>query len=321
MGQAPCDNSNFISNSLSFSLLTTADTDLHKTLQKFWQQEEPPLYSNKSEKVELCERHFMETHYRELDGRYVVKLPFRRDHPPLGASKEIANRRFHALEHKFLTQPHFRDLYCQFMSNYLAEGHMEKVSSVDTSQPHYFIPHHGVLKDNSSTTKLRTVFDASAKTSTGISLNDILLTGRKLQLNVCDIIIQFRMHNIVFTCDIRQMYRQIKLSPEDQTHQLILWRDNSTQKINVYKLSTVTYGISSSPYLAIRTLAQLAQDEGAAFPEAAKILTSQAYVDDIITGSTDEESALQLQEQLIAFLKRGGFELRKWLLNFFKRYQ
>ncbi|XP_054259230.1 uncharacterized protein LOC128983973 [Macrosteles quadrilineatus] len=187
---------------------------------------------------------------------------------------------------------------------------MTKQDFVKDIHPHYFLPHHGVLKD-SSTTNLWTVFDASSKTSSGHSLNDILLTGRKLQTDICDAILNIRSHKIVFSCDIRQMYRQIQVHPDDQQFQPILWRDDPSKAISTFQLTTVT--MNSSPYFAIKTL--LAENEGDAFLQASHSLRHHTYVDDIITGADSVEAALELQDQLIQLLHRGGFELRKWASN------
>ncbi|XP_054284698.1 uncharacterized protein LOC129001444 [Macrosteles quadrilineatus] len=111
------------------------------------------------------------------------------------------------------------------------------------------------------------------------------------------------------------MYRCIQVHPDDQKYQLILWRDPKTQEISTYKLTTVTYGLSSSPFHAIRTLHQLADDEGGSFPAAAKVLRDNTYVDDIICGAHTLNEAKQLRDQLIELLARGGFELRKWTSN------
>lgn len=316
MGNAPCvmDDSPVTRYS---SLLSINENDLHSSLQKFWIQEEVPQCTKQSAEERLCDLHFSQTHTRTSDGRYIVRLPFKADSVPLGKSHPAAEKRLHSLERKFIVQPSFHELYKKFMEEYQTLGHMTKLDkpNINVPESHYYLPHHGVLKECSSSTKLRTVFDGSSKTSTGVSLNDVLLTGRKLQTNICDILLNFRRHNIVFTCDIRQMYRQIFLHPDDQMFQLVLWRDDLSQEISTYKLNTVTYGLNSSPYLAIRTLHQLAEDEGAIFPEAAKILKSQTYVDDCICGADNVSDALELQNQLIKLLKRGGFELRKWSSN------
>ncbi|XP_054267417.1 uncharacterized protein LOC128989543 [Macrosteles quadrilineatus] len=321
MGSAPCEIptnstpqcSNLISHTIS--LHSSNDVDLHSSLQRFWTQEELPNCQKKTEEEELCDANFESTHTRDSEGRYIVRLPFKEAHPPLGASQPLAERRFHSLERKFAVQPRFSQIYHDFIDDYISLDHMTICQDSLLPSSHYFLPHHGVLKESSSTTKLRTVVDASAKTSTGVSLNDILLTGRKLQSNICDILMHFRRHNIVFSCDIRQMYRQIQIHPDDRKFQLILWRETSSQPLTAYQLNTVTYGMNSSPYLAIKTLHPLADDEGDYFPEAAQLLRMQTYVDDIITGADTEETALKLQDQLVNLLRRGGFELRKWVSN------
>lgn len=114
-----------------------------------------------------------------------------------------------------------------------------------------FLPHHGVFKQNGDSLKIRVVYDASCQTSSGHSLNDILLTGPKLQTNICDILMPFCIHNVVFTCDIRQMYSQILVHPEDQQYQMVLWRENNTDPLSLYKLTRITFGVNCSPYIAI----------------------------------------------------------------------
>lgn len=321
MGTAPCLPSNpAVSNdtpntTLNVCLHSISDSDLHSSIQRFWSQEEPPVSSIKTHEEILCDKHFVENHTRDDSGRYIVRLPFKDSNTVLGESKTAAKLRLFAMERKFSTNTHFSELYHDFMDEYLSLGHMSECNDIDLCQPHYFLPHHGVLKESSSTTKLRTVFDASCKTSSGLSLNEILLTGPKLQNNICDLLLQFRRHNVVFCCDIKQMYRQILVHPDDRTFQLILWRSHPNQSPSIFQLNTVTYGINSSPYLAIRTLHQLADDHGDEFPHAAHVLRNHTYVDDIISGADTENEALTLQSQLISLLSHGRFELRKWVSN------
>lgn len=78
--------------------------------------------------------------------------------------------------------------YIKFMKDYEHLGHMQKVDINTISDPKYIIPHHCVLKPDSSTTKLRVVFDASAKTSSGYSLNDLMYTGPTVQSELFSIL-------------------------------------------------------------------------------------------------------------------------------------
>ena len=78
----------------------------------------------------------------------------------------------------------------------------------------FYLPHHCVFNENSTTTKLRLVFDGSAKTSTNTSLNDSLLLGPRLQHDIFDNLLRFRFHAIAMSADIEKMYRQIALNAE-----------------------------------------------------------------------------------------------------------
>lgn len=172
-----------------------------------------------------------------------------------------------------------------------------------------------MVKKDSITTKTRVVFDGSAKTSTGVSLNDTLMVGPKLQDDLFCILLRFRSQIYVLTADAEKMYRQVRVNPEDTSYQKILYRRNTSEPIQIYTLETTTYGTSSASYLAIKTLYKLADDEEENFPIAAKILRRDFYVDDVLTGAQTISEAIILRDQLISLLKKGGFCLRKWAAN------
>ncbi|XP_037930715.1 uncharacterized protein LOC119667394 [Teleopsis dalmanni] len=106
-------------------------------------------------------------------------------------------------------------------------GHMEKVSKMMFGKFH--MPHQAIIRDDHSTTKVRVVFDASAKTTNGKSLNEILHTGSKLQLDIFQLLIKWRLCKYVMTADIEKMHRLVLVTEEDQPYQTILWREDPKQ--------------------------------------------------------------------------------------------
>ena len=102
-------------------------------------------------------------------------------------------------------------------------------------------------------------------------------------------------YQYVFVSDIKQMYRQILIHPDDRKYQQILWRENSSDKIQTYSLNTVTYGVISSLYHAIRVTRQLAIDEGEKYPLCSEILNSETYKDDTLSGGYSLPEALEKQ--------------------------
>ena len=196
-----------------------------------------------------------------------------------------------------------------FIDEYISLGHARVID--DGKQDDNYLPHHCVLKPDSATTKLRVVFDASAKSSSGLSLNDVMLTGPTVQRSLFDIVLRFRCHKYVFTADVPKMYRQVEVHEEDRKYQRILWRDDRQQPLLTIELSTVTYGTAAAPFLATRSLNQLALDEQHNFPEASKTVLNSFYVDDVLAGADDLNHAQQLQRDMTEMLARGGFQLHK----------
>jgi hypothetical protein len=100
------------------------------------------------------------------------------------------------------------------MREYMELGHAELVTSKDVEKPEsqvFYLPMHAVYKSSSTTTKIRAVFDASAKSASGVSLNDILLVGPTVHPLLVNVL--FRRHRIAVTADINKMYRAVELSP------------------------------------------------------------------------------------------------------------
>jgi len=95
-----------------------------------------------------------------------------------------------------------------FMKEYLEMGHMRLVP-VETKIPEraFYLPHHAVLKSSSLTTKTRIVFDSSAKITTGLSLNDVLMPGPTTQDDIFSILTRFLKHQYIITTDIKKMFR------------------------------------------------------------------------------------------------------------------
>ncbi|XP_065080769.1 uncharacterized protein LOC135703448 [Ochlerotatus camptorhynchus] len=158
-------------------------TELQEQLTRFWELESCHVKSTYSVEESTCEEIFKQTTVRDDDGRFVVSLP-KKEHiiERLGDSRRSAEKRFASLEKRFVTNPQLKELYCEFMEEYLSMGHMKKVREEDLSESAcYFLPHHAVLKPDSTTTKLRVVFDASCKTTSGFSLNDGLMVGPVVQ--------------------------------------------------------------------------------------------------------------------------------------------
>ncbi|GFX63926.1 DUF1758 domain-containing protein [Trichonephila clavipes] len=163
------------------------------------------------------------------------------------------------------------EIYCEehFVSTYkrdktgrfIVRPYGEEIKNETLDKINYYIPHHSVYKPEKTSTPLRVVFDASAKTTSGFSLNSILLNGGIIQQDLFSIVSRFRKHEYAFSADIKKMYRQILVDPNQRDLQRIMWKTSADAPVKTYKLATVTYGTVSAPFLATRTLRALADEE------------------------------------------------------------
>lgn len=310
MGTAPA----FQDSNVSHTFCTLTDISLNKLVERFWELESIPSESHINLAGDKCEEIYRKTYYRDCSGRYVVELPFKCSPTNLGNSYSLALRRFHHLEKKFRLDPSYKEQYCTVMQEYLDEGYMKKVINPDLVEPHYFIPHHGILKPNSSF-PLRVVMDSSAKTDTSFSLNDLLYSGPKLQQDVLTLFLNFRLFRIGLTADIRRMYLKIGMCEKHTRFQRILWRFSEEDEISIYELQTVIFGVTSSPWLALRTVHQLVEDEAASYPLAATVAVKSMYMDDFLYSVDSVSEGEALYKEMVGLFKAGHLELAKWAVN------
>ena len=289
---------------------------LDKIVEKFWTIEEvvneKPHYTDEQK---ACENHFIKNVQILPNNRIEVALPFKKDGSLLGLSYETAKRRFLSLERRLEKTPEIKLLYIEFMKEYLELNHMSPTNNKIPKDSHYFIPHQVVVRPQSTSTKLRVVFDASSRTSSNVSLNDILMVGPTIQADLYITLLRFRCRKYAFTADITKMYRQILIREIDRNYQLILWRENPNMEIQIYKLNTVTYGTSPAPFLAIRCLSYLSDLFKEKYPRGAKILKTDFYVDDLMSGAHTLEEMEIIRTEVVAILDSAGLILAKWFSN------
>ena len=305
-------------NTAYCNLAVTAQDSMEERVAKFFEVEGGSTgFHDKqtlSDEEVKCEKHFKTTTIRDTKGRFIIKLPTKGNNINVGESKKLAMKRFFSLEKKFAKDENLKTAYSKFMHEYLALGHMQLTSNNPKTNTLY-LPHHAVHKESSTTTKLRVVFDASATTANGTSLNDNLMRGPVIQRDLFSIILQFRTFRFALNADIAKMYRQIRVNDEDANYQLILWRDDPNKPLQTYKLLTLTYGTKPASFIATRCLAELATINEEKFPTACRVIKNNFYMDDLLTGADSIPELIQIRDQVINILKQGQFEIRKFHSN------
>ncbi|CAK1601945.1 unnamed protein product [Parnassius mnemosyne] len=299
--------------------------NLDDMLRNMWEQGTDEKRALTAEE-KTCEEIYQATTHRTSEGRYIVKLPTKQKTllSPSGRTRDIALRNLYQLEKKFEKDQSLESEYTRVMQEYIELNHLERVPENEINNPAVYLPHHAVVRQDKETSKVRTVFNASQKGNNNISLNEELLVGPQLQDDMRSLIMRWRMKRICFVADIQKMYRQILVSKEDRDLQRILWRNCKIQPVQDYRLLRVTFGTASAPYLAVRTLHQVAEDEGRDYSDAARIIKEDFYMDDLMSGKDTLQDAIKVAKEIGFILQKGGFTLQKWCSNnaeFLKQFE
>ena len=170
-----------------------------------------------------------------MERRYQVSLPRKPDSASLENSRDQALKRFHITKSslpKKGTWPAFSNA----VQDYFIKDHAELVPRPENQLQNgkdsiYYLPMHTVLKPSSTTTKIRVVFDASARSTSGLSLNDVLLSGPNVYPHIPDQLLKFRRFTIGMTADISQMFRQILLDEKDRDLHRFVFRASPDEPV------------------------------------------------------------------------------------------
>ena len=169
------------------------------TLKKFWEIEDLPQSHHFTKEEQACEQHFQQTTTRNEDGLFIVKLPFKEDAILLDDSFQqtsVASKHFST---EYQKNESLYTRHVAFIEEHLDLGHMEK------------IPESEIPIESQALCR----FYASAKTTSGFSLNDKLMLCPKTQKDLFEILIRFRYHKVTLSTDVAKLYRQVLLDKKD----------------------------------------------------------------------------------------------------------
>ena len=296
---------------------TAEEPQLDNLIKSFWDSEEAEeVQPAQSQLEQQVENHYSNTTiYSPAEKRYQVTLPKNSEIDSLGESRTQAHSRYLSNEQSIIR----RGIWTQFqevIQQYLDLGHAEPVPpEAEAPARQFYLPMHAVFKESSSSTKIRVVFDGSAVTTSGRSLNNTLLVGPQLQPTLGNILMRFRTYPVALNGDISKMYREVELTPSDRDLHRFLWRPSPELAVQTYRMTRVTFGVSASPYLAIRTLQRTAEDHGEEYPNVTHHVRESFYVDDFLGGAATPSEALQLLTDMRKVLQKGGFNICKWRSN------
>ena len=170
--------------------------------------------------------------------------------------------------------------YSQCIEQYIEKVYVRKVPVHEQSRSSWYIPHFPVIRRDKDTTKTRIVFDASTECG-GVSLNDVIHQGPKLQRDLSDVLLRFRRFPVTLVCDIAEMYLRNGIAAEDKPYHRFLWREiDQSRQSDVWKFDHVVFGVNLSPFQAQYVLQQHAKKFKSEFPLGAETVQKSTYMED-----------------------------------------
>ena len=250
-----------------------------------------------------------------VDGRIQVKMPWAEADPPKQSNYGIALKRLFSTVRSFQKKGCL-DVVNEEVQKLLEQDYVIQVSpdQIDHSKPEWYSPLQAVLTQE-RTTKVRLVFDSSSKGHDSLSLNDYLEKGPNYINSLLDVLAAWRWNEVAFIGDIRKMFNQILVHPDDQVFHRFLWRSKISNSPTVYQWLRLNFGDKPAPDIATNAINTLAKTSQAEFPEASKELQDHMYVDDIGSSKATTMEAKQIISNIDAILKKGHFQIKAWHSN------
>ncbi len=252
--------------------------------------------------------------------RYEVSLPWRQEgYESLPTNYELSRRRLVGLLRRLRHNPEILKKYDSTIREQLRDGIVEVVEEEKAIGPGpvHYLPHHAVIRRDKETSKVRIVYDASAKSS-GPSLNDCLHVGPKFNQKINELLFRFRSYPVALVADIEKAFLMISVSPKDRDVLRFLWVEDpfsEEDKLTRLRFTRVVFGVSSSPFLLNATIRHHLEAYRSTNPELGDLLSRSICVDDVVAGADSEDEAYQLYLDSKKILRQGSFNLRKFQSN------
>ena len=140
--------------------------------------------------------------------------------------------------------------YDSVIQDQLVTGIVERV----TSEPvggEFYIPYKPVIRESAESTKLRIVYDASAKANEkSPSVNDCLEKGPSLQNPHWDVLVHNCLKPITLAGDLKQAFLQVRIRAGDRDILRFHWfKDTTMFEVEVLRFTRALFGLVQSPVL------------------------------------------------------------------------
>ena len=182
---------------------------------------------DKQSQVEREEQRVIENSAREVGDQWLIPYPWKRDPQNLPDNKSQAVKRLESTERRLLKKPQQATAYNDKMKEMEEMNFSRKLSDEEIKEhkgPVHYIPHHAVLRPDSTSTPVRIVFNSSSMYQ-GHRLNDYWQKGPDLLNGLFGVILRLRENRVAITADISKMYHRVLIPLKDQHVHRFVWRN------------------------------------------------------------------------------------------------
>ena len=248
---------------LATNTLTFSDSShvAKPDIEKFWSLESLGIMDSPSHCDDDLALDNFNNSVKFINGRYMVAWPWKEENPDLPENYQLAYGRLRSIVQKLKKDPKLLKQYEEIIQEQLRRGIIEKVTDhCEEGTLKHYIAHHPIITSSKNTTKVRVVYDASAKTKQSQrSLNECLYRGPVMLPDLSGLLLRFRLSPIGVVSDIEKAFLNVCLQPQDRDVTRFLWLKNinvndPNNNLQVYRFCRVPFGVVSSPFLLAATI-------------------------------------------------------------------
>ena len=196
------------------------------------------------------------------------------------------------------------------------QNNVVEIAPVEVVGKEFYIPHKAVIRETAETTKMRIVYDASARaTPESPSLNKCLYPGPPLQNKLGDILVRQRAYPIAVTADIQKAFLQIRIRECERDALRFHWRKSEHGKLETLRFTRALFSLAPSPFLLGGVIEAHLDAWEEWEPEIVAELRRSLYVDDLLTGGRNTSQAQQRKDKAVQIFSDATFQLHKWHSN------
>lgn len=249
------------------------------------------------------------------EGWYETSIPWKGDHPPLPSNKSGSLKRLGSLVQRLKKTDRLND-YDAIIQEQLKEGIIEEAEIAATGRE-FYIPHKAVVRESAETTKMRIMYDASARAYDSVpSLNDCLEIGPPLQNQLWKVLLRGRFHLVAIAGDICKAFFQVRIREQDQDALRFHWLDSKDPlHVRMFRFTRVLFGLGPSPFLLGGVIQHHLNTCRPTNPDRVAEIERELYVDDLISGGGTVQEAKQKKATATEMFRQATLHLHKWHSN------